>query len=234
MGTTLLALFVGAIQYYIGPRVEAWLHGQPYMKPETKHRVAATIIVAGGTWLLLFAVGVVITIYREHVNYTVQNAELRIKVQEQDQKIKQLEEQVKKLELEPEAPDSLRKRTGTLADEWTAYITKKLADPSKPPDAFPNSADPNPSEERKKEIQASQACYRGIEDYYARHFRDRFVGIAKEYESKGVKTGFLANDFAQRPPYIPQFGSVMDGLDEISRFRDLAYHVDARDHLITF
>jgi hypothetical protein len=134
----------------------------------------------------------------------------------------------------PEAPDSLRRRTFKLADEFSMYLVSMLENKNKPPDAFPNSADPNPSEERKKEIQASQAYYRGIEDYYAKHFRDRFVGIVKEYENRGVRTGFLANDFAQRVPYIPQLGSVMDGLDEISRFRDLAYHVDARDHLITF
>jgi len=135
---------------------------------------------------------------------------------------------------QPEPLDSLRRRTCKLADEFTVYLVGMQENKNKPPDAFPNSTDPNPSEGRKKEIEASQAYYRGIEDYYAKHFRDRFVGIVKEYENRGVRVGFLANDFTQRVPYIPSPGSVMDGLDEISRFRDLAYHVDARDHLIVF
>jgi hypothetical protein len=109
-----------------------------------------------------------------------------------------------------------------------------LENKNKPPDTFPKSPDPDSSEEHKKAIQATHNYYLGIEDYYAKHFRDRFVGIVKEYENRGVRTGYLANDFAQRVPYVPQTGSVMDGLDDISRFRDLAYHVDARDHLITF
>lgn len=135
---------------------------------------------------------------------------------------------------EPEAPDSLRRRTFKLADEFTTYFASVQTDKNKPPDAFPNSADPNPSDERRKAIQATQAYYQGVENYYAKHFRDRFVGIVKEYDSKGVRTGWLVNDFAQRMPAIPPAGSVMDGMDEISQFRDLAYHVDARDHLITF
>jgi len=110
-------------------------------------------------------------------------------------------------------------------------LIERLEDKNKPQDAFPNSADPNPSEERKRQIAASQAYYRGIEEYYSKHFKDRFVGIVKEYNAKGVGTGYLESDF-QRVPYIPQIGSVMEGLDTISRFLDLAYHVDARDHLI--
>lgn len=231
MGTTFLALFVGAIRYYIGPRVEAWLRRQPYVKPETKHRVAATAIVTGGTWLLLFAVGVVITVYRDHLNYTAQNTELRIKVQEQDDKIKQLQEQVKQLAVEPEASDSLRKRTWALADEWVAYVTKKLADPNKPPDAFPNSSDPHPSEEQQRAIQKSQEYHRGIEQYYSEHFKGRFIGIIQQYKNVGVDTHFLESTFAQFTPYpVPQ-GYVLAGNDPLSLFRELAYHVDAKGHL---
>jgi hypothetical protein len=230
MGTTLFALFVGAIRYYIGPRIEAWIHGEPYTKPETRHRVTATVIVAVGTWVLLFAVGVVTTVYRDHVNYTAQNAELRIKVQEQHQEIKQLQEQVKQLAVEPEAPDSLRKRTWALADEWTAYVTKKLADPNKPPDASPNSSDPHPSEEQQKAIQKSQEFYRGVEQYYREHFKDRFIGIIEEYKNVGVDTHFLESTFAQFTPYpVPQGGLAYN--DPLSQFRELAYHVDAKGHL---
>ena len=66
-------------------------------------------------------------------------------------------------------------------------------------------------------------------------YKDRLVGIVKEYEAKGVPVHWLANDFQQRPPSIAFFGSEMAGspMDELYQFRELAYHVDARDHLIT-
>jgi hypothetical protein len=62
------------------------------------------------------------------------------------------------------------------------------------------------------------------------------VGIAKEYESKGVRVRFLENDFKQRVPGVMAIGSDWEGssMDELSQFRDLAYRVDARDHLIVF
>ena len=150
---------------------------------------------------------------------------------ETDQLIAQLRQEVEASK-QPEAPDSLRKRTFKVADDFTAFLIEKQN--NKPPDASPSSADPNPSEERKKEIERSQAFYRGIEDYYFKNFKARFVGIIKEYNSKGVRTGYLEPDFTQRVPYIPAPGSVMDGIDKLSLFRDLAYHVDARDHLIVF
>jgi hypothetical protein len=73
-------------------------------------------------------------------------------------------------------------------------------------------------------------------DYYSRHFKDRAVGILKEYEAKGVKAGYLVLTAAQRPltaasPDSPWEGSQMD---ELSQFRDLAYHVDSKDNVITF
>jgi hypothetical protein len=62
------------------------------------------------------------------------------------------------------------------------------------------------------------------------------VGIVKEYESKGVSTHYLENDFKQRVPGLMAIGSGWEGspMDELSQFRDLAYRVDARDHLIVF
>ncbi len=131
-----------------------------------------------------------------------------------------------------EAYDSLRRRTRRLADEYYKYARKRLED--HPPNAYPDSSDPNPFEERKKMIQACQKYDRETEDYYLRHFKDRMVGIIREYNAKGVKTGYLESSLAQRPPGFTLPGSGWEGsqLDELSRFRELAYHVDARDHLI--
>ena len=226
MGTTLLAVLVAAIQYSIEPRVEAWIRGQPYMKPETKRRLAATVVVAVITWVLLFGIGVVTTIYDDHVAYN----QLRLRVKEQEQELKNRHSQLP----EPEAPDSLRKRTGALADEWTAYVTERLADPNKPPDHYPNSANPIPSEEEKKAIEKTREFYGGIEKYYSAHFKNRFIGIIQEYKAVGVNTHFLESTFAQFPPYPVPEGSVALGNDALSLFRELAYHVDAKGHLLNF
>jgi len=148
-----------------------------------------------------------------------------------DQRIAQLERQLAAFQ-EPESPDSLRRRTNKTADDVYKYLSKRME--GRPPDAWPNSNDPNPSPERKQEIKRSQEYAQETQDYYMKHFRDRLVGIIKEYDSKGVPTRFLENDFKQRIPGIPEAGSVWEGMDELSRFRELAYRVDARDHLIVF
>jgi hypothetical protein len=133
-----------------------------------------------------------------------------------------------------EPKDSLRRRTMQVADELYDYLKARAE--GQPPAASPNSNDPNPSEERKKEIQTWQKYQRETEDYYSKNFRDRMVGIVKEYESKGVSTHYLENDFKQRVPGVMAIGSGWEGspMDELSQFRDLAYRVDARDHLIVF
>jgi hypothetical protein len=121
-----------------------------------------------------------------------------------------------------------------LAYEYYRYAIKRAAD--HPPNAYLDSSDPNPSEERKKMIQACQKYDQETVDYYLRHFKDRVVGIIKEYDAKGVKTSFLESSAAQRPLGIALPGSGWAGtqMDELGQFRELAYHVDARDHLIVF
>jgi len=133
-----------------------------------------------------------------------------------------------------EPKDSLRRRTMRVADELYDYLKKRAA--GQPPVTIPDSSDPNPSEERKKAIHLYQQYAQETEDYYLKHFKDRMVGIVKEYESKGVPTHYLENDFRQRVPGVMAVGSVWEGssMDDLSQFRNLAYRVDARDHLIVF
>ncbi len=132
-----------------------------------------------------------------------------------------------------EPPDSLRRRTFSLAKELYDFAVERAT--HRPPFAAPNSSEPNPSEERKREIKISQDYARETENQYKERYRNRLVGIVKEFEAKGVPVHWLANDFQQRPPSIAFFGSEMAGspMDELYQFRELAYHVDARDHLIT-
>jgi len=167
--------------------------------------------------------------------YTMQpHVDLSKRPDGRDERILQLRQQLDALK-EPEPPDSLRHRTAKAADELYEYIIKR-AEGRPQPDAWPNSSEPTPSPERQAAIKRSQKYAQETEDYYMKHFRDRMVGIIKEYEMVGVHTRYLENDFRQRIPYIQPIGSDWEGsqLDQLTQFRDLAYHVDGHGHLIVF
>jgi hypothetical protein len=129
----------------------------------------------------------------------------------------------------PEPRDSLRRRTLKLADEYTEFFVKSQE--AAPPIAIPSTPEPPPSEEQKKARQLYRDYWREIENRYGELFKQRFIGILKEYDNKGIKIGIWENDFTDRLPGISQPYTFMQ-IDDISRFRELAYHVDARDHLI--
>ena len=71
-------------------------------------------------------------------------------------------------------------------------------------------------------------------DKYMKLYKDRMVGIVREYHAKGVPTGYLESSAAQRPPNWAMPGSGWEGSpqDEIWQLRDLAYHVDAKGNAI--
>jgi hypothetical protein len=131
-----------------------------------------------------------------------------------------------------ESKNSLRRRTMHLADEVYQFVVERVQ--HHPPSAYPDSSDPNPSAERKQAIKLSQEYDQETQNQYMRRYRDRMIGIVREYDAKGVRTRYLENDFKQRVPGIAFIGSDWENspMDELSQFRDLAYHVDASDNAI--
>jgi len=120
------------------------------------------------------------------------------------------------------------------ADALYEYLLSRYN--THPPNAYPDSRDPHPSEEQLK-IKECQDYDRKTQEYYDNHFRIVMVGIIREYAAKGAKTGSLESDFSNtRVPYVGATGSPMEfnGLDDLSRFRELAWHIDAHDNLIVF
>jgi hypothetical protein len=63
MGTTILALAVGAIRYIVGPYIDAWRSGAP---TKWQWPTLGDIIAVAGTWLLLFGLSIASTIYKDH------------------------------------------------------------------------------------------------------------------------------------------------------------------------
>lgn len=133
----------------------------------------------------------------------------------------------------PEPADSLRRRTMRLADKVQEYLAPRAA--TSPPFVGPDSRVPNPTDEQKRAIEKYQAYWQETDDYYSEHFKDAMVGIIREYEAKGVRTGFLESSLSQRPPYLcpPPSACENTPTDELYQFRELAYHVDGQGHLIT-
>lgn len=139
--------------------------------------------------------------------------------------------QVRQLTPKPEPAESLRRRTMRLADEMEKYL--KARGENEPPLAGPDSSDPNPSEERRMAIKKSRDYQQATFEYYSHHFKDRMIGIIREYDAKGVRTGWLEKSAEQRVPLIVVTMESINA-DDLDQFRELAYHVDANDRLIVF
>jgi len=191
-------------------------------------------------WLFVFAISLASTVYAEHqqISTLASVFEQQRDAASRDRDSLRVDNERLKRAVQtkneaPEPKDSLRRRTFSIAKEVSEFIANRIA--NRPPDAFPNSNDPNPTEDRKRAIKVSQDYARETETIYEDRYRDRLVGIVKEYESKGVTVRWLANDFQQHAPYLVFVGSAAEGSpnDEIYQLKELAYHVDAHDHLIT-
>jgi hypothetical protein len=133
----------------------------------------------------------------------------------------------------PESPTSLRRRTMKLANEVSDFLRGRYE--AHPPFAYPNSNDPNPSEERKAAIKKAEKYDQETTDEYMRKYKDRAVGIISEYRAKGVSVGFLGQSFSQRVPVWAIPGSMWEDnpQNELVQFRELAFHVDGKDELIS-
>jgi hypothetical protein len=132
-----------------------------------------------------------------------------------------------------EPADSLRRRTMRIANEVSDFLRNRFE--SHPPYAYPDSRDPNPSDERKAAIKKCLEYDQQTTDQYMRRYKDLMVGIVKEYAAKGVSTGFLEQSFTQRVPVWGIPGSVWEDSpqNELGQFKELAFHVNAKDQMIS-
>jgi len=130
----------------------------------------------------------------------------------------------------PEPSNSLRRRTLKLADEFYRFVRQRQQ--KHPP--YANSNDPNPTEETKKALALDRRYDQETQDQYNRLYRDRFIGIIREYQAKGVPVGWLENSARNGNIGWVAPGSSWEGtsLDQLTEFRDLAYRLNAQDSLI--
>jgi len=131
--------------------------------------------------------------------------------------------------LPQESPDSLRRRTIKLADDLQKYWA------THPIPGFKESTPQNPvtPDEIAKKKQ--------IEDYWAKlqvtydtKYKDRVLGVIREYQGKGVSTGWLERAAENHMFGASPFNAPVCFQDELCQFRELAFHVDAQDHRVEF
>jgi hypothetical protein len=142
----------------------------------------------------------------------------------------------------PESPTSLRRRTIKLADEILAWEQERYE--HHPPYAYPDKqSDPNPTPERQKLIDTCLKYDGETVDQFNRRFKEEWIEIVRKYELENVKVGTLVNDAEQNHPaqdasmgaqFVPVQMDNGTYYSALSRFRELAYHVDANGHRIDF
>jgi hypothetical protein len=144
-----------------------------------------------------------------------------------DQRIVTIEAQLNKLKV-IESPVSLRRRTIKLSNEIFDFWQKHPT-PSQP------VQNPANDDERKRNKDFDD-YWRTVDGLYKREYKERLLGIVREYKGKGVATGYLeaaAENHTFGASAFSMIGSPVCSQDEICQFRELAFHVDAQDQLIT-
>jgi hypothetical protein len=135
-------------------------------------------------------------------------------------------------EIPKESPTSLRRRTLRLVAELAVFWSHRPA-PLQP------VQNPSTDEERNRNA-ASEQFWRDAEIAYMNgNYKDRLLGIVREYRAKGVDTGWLEQSIDQPNRLFGSYpfgGTALDNClryqTDFCQFRELAYHVDAQDQPI--
>jgi hypothetical protein len=130
-----------------------------------------------------------------------------------------------------ESPNSLRRRTIKLADEYYDFKVKRQRGQKG------RYVDKPTTDDEQKARDEWNQYWRETEDLFFKLYSDRFVQIVREYSAKGIPTGFLEISARQRSLQVIERGAQYEGVpqvDDLGQFRDLAYRVDADGNPINF
>jgi hypothetical protein len=131
-----------------------------------------------------------------------------------------------------ESPNSLRRRTIKLVNDLVLFWSQR------PMPLQPVQNPSNDAERQRNEVWAKY--WRAVVvDYSNTGFRERVLGIVRQYKSKGLDVGFLEQAAEQPERLVGSYsfgGSDLNGcsrfMSELCQLRELAYHVDANDEMI--
>ncbi len=126
-----------------------------------------------------------------------------------------------------EPDNSLRRRTIRIANDLFLFWSRRPVPPQP-------VANPNTDEDRKRNA-TFDAYWREANGIYESDYKDRVLGIVREYKNRGVPTGYLEQAAENHPFGASAFtmsGSPICWQDEVCLLRELAFHVDANDQMI--
>lgn len=128
-----------------------------------------------------------------------------------------------------ESPDSLRRRTLKVVNDLTLFWSRR-------PLPLQPVQNPSTDEERQRNAKWDAYWHEANAAYVNAGFRERILGIVRQYKAKGVDIGFLEQAAEQSER---TWGAMAYGGTDCSRYqselcqlRELAYHVDANDNAI--
>jgi hypothetical protein len=127
----------------------------------------------------------------------------------------------------PESANSLRRRTIKVASDLFLFWSKR-------PLPLQPVQNPSTDEDRKRNA-VWDTYWREANGIYATEYKDRIIGIIREYKTKGIPTGYLeqaAENHTFGAWAFSVSGSPICSQDEVCELRELAYHVDANDQMI--
>jgi hypothetical protein len=135
--------------------------------------------------------------------------------------------------LTAESPDSLRRKTIKLVNDLVLFWSQKPQPVQQP------IQNPTTDEERQRNTKWDQYWRDANAAYANAGFRERVLGIVRQYRAKGLDIGFL-EQAAEQPERLVgaySFGGIdLNGcsryMTELCQLRELAYHVDAKDDMI--
>jgi hypothetical protein len=161
--------------------------------------------------------------------------EINVAPSAERKRIEELEKQIRNFQPFVESDNSLRRRTIRLADRIDDWASERRT--NHPPYTYPDPNSPDKSAAREKAIAVAQKYDQETTEQFTHRFQGEWIGIVNEYVARGVRTGTLVNDAQQLHPaqYTMYEFAVEDNGNystATSRFRELAYHVDARDQRI--
>ena len=131
----------------------------------------------------------------------------------------------------PESPNSLRRKTIRLVDDLISFWAQRPL-PAQP------VQNPGNDDERHRNAVWDQYWRDANAAYIAAGFRERILGLVRQYRSKGLDIGFL-EQAAEQPQRLfgsyfaggPELNTCWQYSSELCQLRELAFHVDAKDEM---
>lgn len=193
---------------------------------ESVRSALMTVGITVGVWIVVFGCVVVRRTYNDHMFAVAEIAQL--------QQTPKPPCPICPTCLTPstyvEPKNSLRRRTMRLVRELNEFWSRRPT-----PTQVPVS---NPSTEDDRQRNAGWDRYwRDAKvEYLNRDYKERLVGIVREYKSKGVDTGNMELIFDQPDRLVGaapfggwQLDNCMQYMNELCQLRELAYHVQPND-----